>query len=173
MLKETIETAKLIKNAFDTVGKLNDDITRLKELGESNIKAVELTQIAINLQQLIISLQKDLWALQVENRELEEQLSKTREFEIEKDQYIPFQFSTGAFVYRSNKGITNANGETVFYYLCSNCFNQGKKSVLQPSPIEGYFEMLTCHHCSAKYQYKRIEMEATVVRTRSSRWDGY
>ncbi|QLB15871.1 hypothetical protein A6B39_10630 [Mannheimia granulomatis] len=157
MLKETIETAKLIKNAFDTVGKLNDDITKLKELGESNVKTVELTQIAINLQQLIISLQKDLWALQIENKELEEQINKAHEFEVEKSQYVPFQFPTGAFVYRSSEGITNENSETAFHYLCANCYSQQKKSILQPAGITNGHHSMKCNNCPSVILYKPVK----------------
>ena len=175
MLKETIDAAKLIKNAFDTVSKLNDDITKLKELGESNVKAVELTQIAINLQQLVISLQKDLWALQIENRALEDQISKVREFEIEKMVYSPFQFATGAVVYRSNKSITNANGEAVFHYLCADCYNQGKKSILQPAEIVNSYKTMKCHCCSSVILYERIENESFIATTGRRRidWSGY
>ncbi|MFZ7230935.1 hypothetical protein ACLSZN_02480 [Avibacterium avium] len=173
MLKEAYETAKTIKNALDTVGKLKQDIEHLKAIGETSSKTLEVTQIAIQLQGLVLSLQSDLLTLQSAKADLEAEISQLRKFEIEKDEYSPFQFPTGAFVYRSNKGIANANGEIVFHYLCANCFNAGRKSILQPSAVEGYFEMLTCHHCSAKYQYKRIEMAAAVVRTRSRRWDGY
>lgn len=176
MIKEAFNTAKTIKNAFDKIEQLNDDIQHLQALGEATTKSMELTQVAIKLQQMIISLQKDLRALETENRELEDLVSQLSKFEIEKDQYSPFQFTTGAFVYRSNEGITNANGEVVFHYLCANCYNQGKKSILQPSPVEGYFEMLCCHHCHAKIQMKRIETDNTVIftRSRSRRWtDGY
>lgn len=173
MLKEAYETAKTLKNAFETIGKLKQDIEHLKAIGETSSKTLEVTQIAIQLQGLVLSLQSDLLALQSSKANLEAEISQLRKFEVEKDQYSPFQFATGAFVYRSNKSIANEHGETVFHYLCANCFNQGKKSVLQPSQMEGCFEMLSCHHCSAKYQYKRIEMAAAVIRTRSSRWDGY
>lgn len=173
MLKEAYETAKTLKNAFETIAKLKQDIEHLKAIGETNSKTLEVTQIAIQLQGLVLSLQSDLLALQSSKANLEAEISQLRKFEVEKDQYSPFQFATGTFVYRSNKGITNERGEMAYHYLCANCFNQGKKSVLQPSPIEGYFEILTCHHCSAKYQYKRIEMTSALTRTRSSRWDGY
>ncbi|MDE3974488.1 hypothetical protein NUS65_03895, partial [Glaesserella parasuis] len=174
MIKDVYESAKTIKNALETVGKLKDDIEHLKAIGETSAKTLEVTQIAIQLQGLVLSLQSDLLTLQSSKADLEAEISQLRKFKVEKDQYSPFQFSTGAFVYRSNQCFTNANGEIVFHYLCANCFNQGKKSILQPSPIEGYFEMLSCHHCLAKIQYKRIEMECAVVRHRSSRWsDGY
>lgn len=175
MIKEAIDIAKTFKNAFDKVEKLKEDIDHLKAITENHTKTMEVTQVAIQLQGLVFSLQDDLLTLQRSKADLEAEISHLRKFEIEKNQYSPFQFPTGAFVYRSNEGIANTNGEIVSHYLCANCFNAGRKSILQPSAVEGYFEMLSCHHCHAKIQVKRIETKS-VIGVRSPRrrlTDGY
>ncbi len=160
MFKDAIDTAKTIKDAWDKSKQLESNLNHLIQLNETSAKTLEIAQMTIELQQLVMSLQLDLRALQLNHRDLEDKIRQYEKFEVEKDQYSPFQFSTGAFVYRSNNSFTNANGEPVFHYLCANCYNQGKKSILQPSQIEGQFE---CHHCLAKIQSKRKKASIMVI----------
>ncbi|QIM63691.1 hypothetical protein A1D29_10525 [Pasteurellaceae bacterium Orientalotternb1] len=166
MIKETWEAAKKFKNLFEKMEKLNEDIQHLQAIGESTVKAIELTNVAIHLQQMIGSLQNDLRALELHNRELEDEVSKLRHFEIEKDQYVPFQFATGAFAYRSNHPLTNTSGDATYYYLCANCYHQGKKSILQPAEVVDSHRTLRCHSCSSLILSEYIESTILVARSR-------
>ena len=174
MFKEAIEAAKLIKNAFDTAEKLKDDIDRLKELGESNMKAMELAQIAINLQNLVFSLQRNLWTLETNHRRLEDKIRQYETFEVEKDKYAPHQCASGAVVYRPIQPIHDAEGNVIVHYLCANCYEQHKKSILQPGEIVDSHRTLRCHCCSSVVLYERIECLVETIGSRQAiDWSDY
>ena len=69
MFKETIETAKTIKEAWDKTKQLEDNLNHLRELNETSAKTLEIAKMTIELQQLVTSLQLDLRALKFNHRD--------------------------------------------------------------------------------------------------------
>ena len=174
MLKETIETAKTIKNAWDKTKQLESNLTHLRELNETSVKTLEIVQMAIELQQLVTSLQLDLRTLQFNHRDLEEKIRHYEQFDVEKDQYSLHQFATGAVVYRPKQPATKVDGDSFYYYLCANCYEQSKKSILQPAEIVNNHRTMKCHCCASVILYEYIEWTGPISIGKCRRdWDGY
>lgn len=175
MLKDTLEAAKTIKDAWDKSKQLESNLTHLRELNETSAKTLEIVQMTLELQQLVTSLQLDLRTLQFNHRDLEEKIRHYEQFDVEKDQYSIHQFATGAVVYRPIQPVTNADGDPFYYYLCANCYNQSKKSILQPAEVIDNYRTLKCHSCSSVILYEYIEWSGPVStgERRGIDWTGY
>lgn len=174
MFKETIETAKTIKEAWDKTKQLEDNLNHLRELNETSAKTLEIAKMTIELQQLVTSLQLDLRTLKFNHRDLEEKIRQYEKFEMEKDKYSPYQFASGAVVYRPKQPVANSDGDTFSYYLCAHCYEQSKKSILQPGEIVDSYRTLRCHCCSSVILYERIECLVETIESRHAiDWGGY
>ena len=150
MFKETIETAKTIKEAWDKTKQLEDNLNHLRELNETSAKTLEITKMTIELQQLVMSLQLDLRTLKFNHRDLEDKIRQYEKFEMEKDKYSPYQFASGAVV------------------------EQSKKSILQPGEIVDSHRTLRCHCCSSVVLYERIECLVETIGSRHAiDWSDY
>ena len=168
MFKETIETAKTIKEAWDKTKQLEDNLNHLRELNETSAKTLEIAKMTIELQQLVTSLQLDLRTLKFNHRDLEDKIRQYEKFEIEKDKYSPHQFSSGAVVYRPNQPVANSDGNPLNYY------EQSKKSILQPGEIVDSHRTLRCHCCSSVVLYERIECLVETIGSRHAiDWSDY
>ncbi|WP_077465880.1 hypothetical protein [Rodentibacter sp. Ppn85] len=157
MFKETIETAKTIKEAWDKTKQLEDNLNHLRELNETSAKTLEIAKMTIELQQLVTSLQLDLRTLKFNHRDLEEKIRQYEKFEMEKDKYSPYQFSSGAVVYRPNQPVDNSDGNALNYYLCAHCYEQSKRSILQPAGITNGHHSMKCNNCSSIVLYKPVK----------------
>lgn len=175
MFKETIETAKTIKEAWDKTKQLEDNLNHLRELNETSAKTLEIAKMTIELQQLVTSLQLDLRTLKFNHRDLEDKIRQYEKFEMEKDKYSPYQFASGAVVYRPNQAVTNSDGNPLNYYLCAHCYEQSKKSILQPGEIVEGYKTFKCHCCASVILYEYIEWSGpiSISRHHDSNWDDY
>ncbi|MDU8925446.1 hypothetical protein RYD26_11120 [Pasteurellaceae bacterium LIM206] len=174
MFKETIETAKTIKEAWDKTKQLEDNLNHLRELNETSAKTLQIAKMTIELQQLVTSLQLDLRTLKFNHRDLEDKVRQYEKFEMEKDKYSPYQFASGAVVYRPNQAVTNSDGNPLNYYLCAHCYEQSKKSILQPGEIVDSHRTLRCHCCSSVVLYERIECLVETIESRHAiDWSNY
>nr|DAY14078.1 MAG TPA: putative zinc-ribbon domain protein [Caudoviricetes sp.] len=119
-------------------------------------------------------LQLDLRTLQFNHRDLEEKIRHYEQFDVEKDQYSLHQFATGAVVYRPKQPATKVDGDSFYYYLCANCYEQSKKSILQPAEIVNNHRTMKCHCCSSVILYEYIEWTGPIsIGKRRRDWDGY
>jgi hypothetical protein len=78
--------------------------------------------------------------------ELEQELGRFRLWETERARYALIELSPGVFV-RSVKD--DARGNEPQHWLCCNCFDEGKKSILQFAYGAGERKGYTCHRCNS------------------------
>jgi hypothetical protein len=107
----------------------------LKGLKKSNASASILTEIA-DLQSALIEVQQGLMAANQTHtadidriRELEEEVIQLKAWDGEKDRYELKNVGHGAMVYALKPD--KSTGEPP-HWLCANCYNQRKKSWLNP-----------------------------------------
>ena len=99
------------------------------------VKEVEAKQIAIDLQGYILSLQNDLLSMQSEQNnllqiknDLEKKLIEYENWDKIKSQYELKEITSGFFVYSPKQDSNLADPN---HWLCTECFNNNKKSILQ------------------------------------------
>jgi hypothetical protein len=92
-------------------------------------------QKAIELQSDIISLQSGLLNLQIEHQEslrerdsLKQQLMKAKNWKNEARKYSLKEIASGVFVYAIKQ---DKQGTQPMHWLCTNCYENTKKSILQ------------------------------------------
>lgn len=112
---------------------------RAAEITQSILKMnkdVEINKNAIELQNIIISLQNEMFSMQSEQSkllqikyDLEKKLMECENWDKIKSQYELKEVNSGRFVYAPKP---DSNLSEPDHWLCTNCFNDGKKSILQP-----------------------------------------
>lgn len=91
-------------------------------------KAIEFQSDVILLQSSIMSLQSDYQKLFEENEALKNRLREADNWSAEADKYELAALSPGIFVYSLR---ASEDGNAVTHWLCTNCFEQREKSILQ------------------------------------------
>ena len=120
--------------------------------GFLNLKiSSEVQAKVIELQGIIVAAQKDAFAAQTaeaalrdEVRSLKEEISQMEKWEAEKEKYSLQQVASGAFAY-ALKSQTTFGGETP-HWLCTNCYENRHKSILQK---QGTAQRLSTYKCPA------------------------
>ena len=109
--------------------------------------ATTRNRAVIELQEQILSAQHSQSALIERVRELEEQVANFEKWEAEKEKYHLVEIRTGAVAF-SLKDQTNPPSAP--HYLCANCFEDRRKSILQETlRFPGRAHVLECHRCGS------------------------
>lgn len=89
-------------------------------------------------------------ALLVRDKEaLEKQLATLTNWETEKQRYSLVPMWEGAVAYALKKNLSNGEAP---HWLCPNCFNGGRRTILNSIDGARGFTMLTCSMCNAQFQ---------------------
>jgi len=102
----------------------------LKELvgGDARAQVSALYDVILSAQTSALEAHIKQSAMIERIRELEEELTKVRAWETEKQRYKLVAPFTGAMVYALKKSMSD--GEPP-HYICANCYQDGKRSILQ------------------------------------------
>lgn len=131
MLSGTKSALEIIKALQDI--KTNEQVTE---------KTVQLHQIILQIQQQLYEMQAENMNLITQLHQLQAQIQNAQNWENEKQNYQIFQYPTGTIVYRPISG-------NFVYDLCANCFEAGRKSILQP---KANFAESHCPNCHTKIE---------------------
>lgn len=115
-------------------------------------KTHNLLDKLMDVQMQQMSLQELLIAAKERIVELENEKEKQEKWESEAAKYELIQPTAGSLIYRLKK-TESINQPTI--YLCTSCYEKGKKSILQFSKMAGAYSGiadLNCHECNARYQ---------------------
>lgn len=120
----------------------------LDKVADVQGKAVELQTVILQVQQSLFAAQTQEGALLEEVRALKAKLAEVEAWKATEDQHQLTALEPGKFVY-----VSKANAPpTPEHWLCANCFNQRKKSILQHSwssqGVTGY----ECPACKFGFQ---------------------
>jgi cell division protein FtsB len=117
-------------------------------------KIIDLQNIISDLQGKIFTLQSLILSLQKENMELEYQIKDLKKQIIENEQWdetqrryklISLGSGSQAYRYQPEEG-----SDTPIHYLCANCFNSRKKSILQKTGYAHDGAIYKCFTCQAE-----------------------
>lgn len=129
--------------------KAASDITQsmlaLKTDAAVTTKVVELNGVLMGLQSQLYAAQMERAALSGRIAELEAKVASYETWEQEKQRYQLHQFAEGGFAYALTQEM---RGSEPTHYICSRCYEDGIKSILQRGN-DGWFRALVCHRCSS------------------------
>jgi hypothetical protein len=114
--------------------------------------SVAVNQAKIDLQSLILEAQQALFAAQESEAtsakrvgELEQEIVRLKDWSAEKERYRLVDIWRGTVAYMPKPGMEN--GEPA-HWLCSNCFNQSRKSFLALQGQVGPNAVWKCNDCN-------------------------
>jgi regulator of replication initiation timing len=132
-IKTAIDLATAIKN-------ITDDI-------ELKAKTSELYNSIIGLQNGIMSMQAENHSLLQDNHSLSKKLVDVETWEQEKTKYSLSEICPKVFVYSRRK---DEDSHEPPHCICTTCYNQGEKSILQFKEKTHAGTYYKCHKCSSE-----------------------
>jgi len=110
-------------------------------------KIIELQGVIITAQSSAILAQQDQFTLLERERELEKEVADLKTWDAEKEKYELAEISSGVFAYTLKQQTSSSEPK---HYLCSNCYHQGHKSILQAETrTPPMAHVLECSECGA------------------------
>ncbi len=112
-------------------------------------KAIESQSAIISLQTAMLALQSEHQSLLAEKAELERRLVNVQNWEAEASKYSLQEIAPGVFVYVHD---SQEDGAAPSHWLCSRCYNERKKSILQKTGRMGGANIYLCLTCQNTLQ---------------------
>ncbi len=141
-----------LKGAID----ITTALVKANNIVDVNAKAIELQQIIIKLQQDIFSAQDSQRTANEEIQSLKKEMSDLKSVGRDLTRYKLCSPFTGSAVYGISK---DDESKEPAHYLCTSCFQTGKKSILNPKANERGFQDFVCPTCRAMIStgYRRVD----------------
>jgi predicted enzyme involved in methoxymalonyl-ACP biosynthesis len=113
-------------------------------------KAIELNAVIIDLQSAILSIQAQNQDLLQRNNELEQKIAEIENWNATAEQYTLTEIALGVFVYTNKK---NDEGGEPSHWLCTNCYQDKKKSIIQRESSISSRAFYVCPNCKHDYHF--------------------
>lgn len=110
---------------------------------EVNGKIIELQGVILTLQASLLDVQAGYAHLAEENDALRKQLDTLRTAQTIKEQYELVELEQGKFVYA-----LVSEGNQPKHWLCTNCFDKDRRSILQMYTNNGHGRYYRCPNCN-------------------------
>jgi rubrerythrin len=136
-----------LKTAFDIAKGISD----LKSMTDVQGKVIELQQAILAAQSSAMAANSEQYAAMEELRKLREELDKLKGWQQEKDRYRLFtgEGTGGSVVFALRESQKKENEPA--HYLCTNCYEQGRKSLLNNFLGPTGFTHWLCPVCKAQF----------------------
>ena len=135
--------------AIPSLAKAGADIAASSDEAKRNAQLIEFQRVIIQLQSSIAAIQNQNASLLRDKDDLEKQIMGIKNWDAEKRRYSLVTAFNSIAVYALKKSMSQGEAP---HYLCTNCFNSGKKSFLNTIDGARGFSMLTCSVCKAQLQ---------------------
>ncbi len=134
-----------IKTATEIV----KSIAETKSISEVQSKAIELQSVILSAQGSALNAQSEQYALVQKINELENKIALFNSWEKEKSRYELIDYGQGTFAYSVKESV---RGSEPPHKICTTCYQNGKKSLLQfRNKIEGR-EFYFCYQCNSEHR---------------------
>ena len=134
-----------LKTAYD----ITKGIIGLKNSTEINAKVREIQDILFTAQNNALSAQAAQSTLIEEKRTLEEEIRRLETWNTEKQRYqLTNLWDTGVVAYALKESMSNAEPP---HYICTTCYEDGRKSILNPQKRGNGRLMLFCPKCKSEF----------------------
>jgi ribosomal protein L29 len=128
-------------------GDVAKSLLELKTLGDVQGKVIELQSAILSAQSSALSANAEQSAMVEEIRELKKEIAKVKAWETEKQRYKLTNPWSGGVAYALKE--TMANGEPP-HLICTKCYEEGRKSILNPLKDANNFELFACPVCKSQ-----------------------
>lgn len=142
MLAEFLTGLSAAKNGLEVI----KTIQEIKDESQIQQKIMELNSAILALQSSLYAVNTALLSEQAQRTELESELKNLKNAQRQFENYVLHKLPTGAFVYRFQPQISDT---TPIHDICTNCYANGIKSILQmvkPNRLTEFLECPECHH---------------------------
>jgi hypothetical protein len=116
----------------------------LHDTAAINAKSFELQREILSAQSSALAAQVAQSALLNRVGELEKELAELKAWDAEKEKYELTELGRGTFAYASKR---QTGAPEPKHSLCPNCYQDGRKSILQREKEIGFNELLRCLRC--------------------------
>ncbi|MDL1988938.1 MAG: hypothetical protein LWX08_15085, partial [Deltaproteobacteria bacterium] len=134
-------------SGLKTAADIAKSMINLKSMSDVQSKVVELQSSILAAQSSALSANAEQFSMVDEIRTLKEEITRIKTWEGEKQRYqlhTPWK-GTGV-VYALKESMSNAEPP---HYLCTKCYEDGKRMILQPRKKDG-FVLLVCPTCNSE-----------------------
>jgi hypothetical protein len=136
--------------SLKAAGEIVKGMISLKTTTEVQAKAIELNQEIISAQHAIFQAHSAQSALIVKIADLEKQIAQMRQWEEQKQRYkLANPWRGPALAYGVRKSCKDSE---IAHWICTKCYDEGRRSILNPAHGNGGFILMVCPTCKAQLQ---------------------
>ena len=128
-------------------GDIAKGFMELKSMADVQGKVIELQSAILAAQSSALSANAEQAAMVNEISELKEEITNIKAWETQKQRYQLHSPFAGAVVYALKESMSNSEPP---HYICTKCYEDGKRMILQPRVAKDAFTFLACPHCKAE-----------------------
>ncbi|MBS4097029.1 MAG: hypothetical protein KGZ83_09375 [Sulfuricella sp.] len=137
--------------AIPGLAKAGADIANASDETKRNAQLIEFQKVIIQLQSSIAAIQVQNSSLVRDKNELEQELRGLKNWETEKQRYELKALGSGVFAYTLK---SEASASEPPHWICSRCYHEGKKSLLQSEGDQWGCTKYLCHSCQSSISVK-------------------
>lgn len=141
MASQSVQSLGSLLKAAHGLANYNEIVAALAEV---NTKLMQANALAL-------SSQEKQAASAARVQELEQEVMRLKDWSAEAQQYEALEIARGVFAHVKKDRVGTLQSA---HKLCSNCFHQNRKSLLQRFREPGRDEGLVCHRCEKKIVFR-------------------
>ncbi len=127
-------------------------IMHVSDVSTLQMKILDLTKEIMSAQSHALATQSTQLDLLQSKRDLEDELTKLRAWNMEKYRYELQNVGSGAVAYVPKQSM---RGTEPTHWICANCFQSGKKRFLNESNFDLHFVYYKCQECAGKIRIRK------------------
>ena len=138
-----------ITGPLKAAGEMAQGLVEIRDTVKFGDAIIKLQAQIMTAQQGALAAQEHEASMAEEIRSLKGRVDDLEAWDIEKQRYHLTKLPPGAFVYALED---EESGTEPLHYLCTNCFENQKKSILQSEGPDSGVEKFRCNTCGAEVQ---------------------
>jgi hypothetical protein len=142
-------------SGLKTAGDIAQSMLELKTLSEVQGKVIDLQRAILSAQSSALSANADQFAMVEKISTLKKEIADIKAWESEKERYKLVSPWEGAIAYAVKKSMCNSEPP---HWICTKCYEDGRKSILNPDKNPKGFSLFACPVCSSKMLYQYMDV---------------
>ena len=143
----------IILNSLKTMKDIAETMIGLRDAEMMGGKVRELNGVIIDAQSSIFKVNEERASLIEAVRDLEEKIAAMEKWATDKDRYELQAMPGGTFAYALKEGVQPSEPA---HYICANCYQDSKKSILQAEMRAPLAKVYVCPRCHADFYLSGI-----------------
>lgn len=142
-----IEYFQLAYNSGKTAFDVAKGISALSSEVERNLAVVEIQRLVLDGNANLMAAQQSHAEALKRIDDLEKEILRLKDWSAEKQNYQLKSIDPSGFAYMPKSGMENGEPR---HWLCTNCYQNSEKSILQMKGTIGQFAVYHCNRCSGE-----------------------